>query len=352
MPPPRSRPSARISESPAGRAARSSSLLQPIPERPPSSPASARRATQEDGFEEITESPANNPGSGHRIRVAPGDVTNSTARLRALVDNTDSYPASSSPLARKSRPGTTIAPSVRSAMSQVQTQGSDDSRDDSVSQNKSVIYRRGEPDSPEGSEAEEMDDVEAARTIGLKRPRQVPVRSPDLGSPSTTDRTKRQKISPAAQKQPRQKTTTGKRGPGRPRGRPPKAASVKSGRSDMSRRSASADDAAIEITVQRFINNRTEGYEDDSDDPLQEEIPFANKATETVVDVLAQVCEEVIEGGLRSLRKKLQNPEDSARHKEHRIKMRAIEAYREELSSRLLQHVSLPQECCVEQQSV
>lgn len=70
------------------------------------------------------------------------------------------------------------------------------------------------------------------------------------------------------------------------------------------------------------------------------EIPFANRTGESAVDVLSQVCQEVMERTLGQLHELLSATEEPAKKKEYRIKMRAIDAYKEELSARLLQHVS------------
>lgn len=80
---------------------------------------------------------------------------------------------------------------------------------------------------------------------------------------------------------------------------------------------------------------------DDGPDPLQVDIPFANRSGQSVVDVFAQVCDEVISATLEQLQQIADQAEDAAKKKECRIKMRAIEAYKEELSSRFLQHVCL-----------
>lgn len=92
--------------------------------------------------------------------------------------------------------------------------------------------------------------------------------------------------------------------------------------------------------MQRFANNRRRDGEDADADPLQTEIPFANGSGASAVDVFAQVCEEVIAATLEQFEELGSAAEDPAKRKECRVKMRAIEAYREELSSRLLQHVS------------
>lgn len=268
----------------------------------------------------MPESPVQFPSSGRRVTATTGDLSDATAKLYGAVVSSGNISQTSSPLVRKAISSKTGA--NRPSTHQTQRPARE-------------VSEETEP------EAEEMDEAETARFFGVKRPRTAQtVRSSQIGSDESREEPlgdgeqpkKRQKgrpvASPAIQKQPRKKTAGA--------GRPPKAASVRSG---ASRRSASGDDAAVEVTVQRFINNRREGDDEDSDDPLQENIPFANKATETVVDVLAQVCEEVVETTLGQLRRLANTTSDSVKQKEYRVKMRAIEAYREELSSRLLQHV-------------
>ena len=104
------------------------------------------------------------------------------------------------------------------------------------------------------------------------------------------------------------------------------------------RHSDDADDPAIEITVQGFVHNK----KPNEDDLLDSGIPYANRGGESVVDVFAQVCEEVIASALAQFEQLAADATDNAKRKEYRVKMRAVEAYREELSSRLLEHVRLP----------
>jgi hypothetical protein len=183
-----------------------------------------------------------------------------------------------------------------------------------------------EESSASDEEAVGIDDRRAAQALGGKRPRPNTMRSPDLGSEESEDEEeeepiqKRQRTSPAPQRQPAKRS--------KPQ---PKKKRHSSG-SDRD------DDAAIEITVQRFVNNFPQGADEEED--VQQEIPFANRGGETVVDVFAQVCEEVISTALEQFHDLVASSDDPEKKKEYRIKMRAVAAYREELTSRLLQHVS------------
>uniref|UniRef100_A0A0B7JPK0 Inner kinetochore subunit AME1 domain-containing protein n=1 Tax=Bionectria ochroleuca TaxID=29856 RepID=A0A0B7JPK0_BIOOC len=155
--------------------------------------------------------------------------------------------------------------------------------------------------------------------------------------------------SPATQKQPAQKPrkrASQKQKPEKPRPTAPPKPRRTSGARRKSDEGSVEDggegENAIEVTVQRFVNFRKRRRDDDEEaddiDPLQLDIPFANSSRENAVDVFAQVCEEVIGNTLSQFEQHAQNAPDAAKKKEFRIKIRAVEAYREVLKSRLLQH--------------
>ncbi|RYP65988.1 hypothetical protein DL771_008035 [Monosporascus sp. 5C6A] len=182
-----------------------------------------------------------------------------------------------------------------------------------------------EPQSDADNEqAEEIDAHEAARRIGRKRPRPSPAReeSPELTServedvePAKKRRQKRAQQSPAKQAQPKFQ---------KPRGRP-----------SVRRRK---DGEAIPITVQRYTKHAHLNEDDTDADILNSDIPFANRGGVNVIDVLAQMCDEVIESSLETLHQAAAQAADSAAKKEFRTKLRAIEAFQEELRTRLLEH--------------
>lgn len=81
--------------------------------------------------------------------------------------------------------------------------------------------------------------------------------------------------------------------------------------------------------------------EDDTNgDILNADIPFSNRGGVNVIDVLSQVCDEVVESSLETLHEAAVNAKNSATKKEFRTKLRALEAFKEELRTRLLEHVS------------
>ncbi|KAK7418246.1 hypothetical protein QQX98_004030 [Neonectria punicea] len=370
------------------------SLPPPVPYRSPVIRRSSRRS-----FEEIEESPRSAPGAGKRRSVYMSGGLSSSARLREAMSTDDAGPPSSSPLARKVRRSDAAA-SVRSARSARQSSrlmeseevdelsstrlGDQISGDDELSGLQPVEEEEEEEvqdeepteaieiEEPvaddeateEEAVAEEIDETEAAKALGRKRPRRsLQPQSPELGSsvieeaededevaePAPKRRRGRTVKSPATQKQPAPKPTA------KPKSKPktkPKAklqpqqpepkskakqpVKLKPARK-AARESGEGDDAAIEVTVQRFVHFKKQTDGEDGDDPLQSEVMFSTSG-ETVIDVLSQVCMEVTQSTLVQLQEAIGNTEDKAKKKEYRIKMRAIEAYREELTSRLLQH--------------
>ncbi|KAI0384189.1 hypothetical protein F5Y04DRAFT_249220 [Hypomontagnella monticulosa] len=346
--------------------------------------------------EEVTESPAEAPGSGQRRRIrVPESLTRSAQLLRTVTDEEAGITEEltlSSPLARKSRISgvTTGAASARSTRTATRTSidqiienadeltpvarpvrrsngtASTGSIRSTRSQNKpttpSIVDELSSPPEAAGTssarkpksrvkskpaieppetenheadevqqeaadnneEAEEIDVQTAAKRIGRKRPRvSLPQEgSPELHSqdiedsrPAKKTRQKRTQGSPAQQSHPK----------------PPKRKSKASAR----RRS---DGEAIPIIVQRYTK-RMHVNEDDTDgDILNAEIPFANRGGVNVIDVLSQICDEVVESSLETLHEAAVNARNSATKKEFRTKLRALEAFQEELRTRLLEH--------------
>ncbi|RYP07178.1 hypothetical protein DL765_009252 [Monosporascus sp. GIB2] len=371
-------------------------------------------------MEEVTESPAEAPGSGHRrrIRLSTAAATQSARLQRAVMEEelrTTGEMTTSSPLARKTRKSAATpaglptrptrasprlasspaiqtdeasSPMTRPPLKTNSTAASGPARsvrsqprrstlstiadeEDELSsplaastssakkpqprtQNKSPpehstltastssprksqpkAQRNPQPQSPDyfdegpqsnadDEQAEEIDAHEAARRIGRKRPRASPPReeSPELAServedvePAKKRRQKRAQQSPAKQAQPK---------PQKPKGKP-----------SVRRRN---DGEAIPITVQRYTKHAHLNEDDTDADILNSDIPFANRGGVNVIDVLAQMCDEVIESSLETLHQAAAQAADSAAKKEFRTKLRAIEAFQEELRTRLLEH--------------
>lgn len=322
--------------------------------------------------DEVTESPADEPGSGHRRRVrANGAVTSSALLQSALrsVDNDTSqgFLQSSSPLSRKSRKST--AGTVASASSHrtslrrsTRLSGSPDdevmnelasdppiisgeargahvSSDASAQKDLSAEVAETVVDEPnviQGEEVEEaqgIDDTEAALRIGRKRPRRSePAVSPEL-SPDSPDEAvvkRLRKAPPATRKSPAKQ-------------RQPKAPRAKSNKPAAPRKKRDEDTAgAVAIEIQRFTQPKPQADDDDSgdEDPLNSTIPYASRSGVNAVDVFAQMCKEIMGKSIDKINEGIRTAEDAAAKKELRVKLLALQAFREEVRTRLLEHVS------------
>lgn len=264
----------------------------------------------------------------------------------------------------------------------------------------------------EDEQAEETDALEAAKTIGRKRPRRGAVHepSPELGSqdpmqaeteasqdqeqPETANtndnaerpaakrrRRQNQDQSPATQKQPKplkaaktaKTAKTAKLAKAKPATKRKRQrndtgdndAEGSQGEDDLEGVGKASRGAPVPITVQRFSQVRRKsrgvagGDDDDGGDDNDElavggaDLPFANRSGVNAVDVLAQICEDIVEQKLQSLQEKQQQlrqqqaeagenggpdpAEVTAARKETVVARRALESFQQELRTRLLE---------------
>ncbi|CCT65121.1 uncharacterized protein FFB20_12727 [Fusarium fujikuroi] len=340
--------------------------LPVLPDNEPSEQAAQRRASRR-SLEQIAQDVANK-----RQDVRMSEAISSTTRLHTTLQEDDA-PPSSSPLVRKVRRSEGPAV-IRSRLSQRRPSRlaeqdeedelspnradhapADDERSDDATEDAEPEVEEGEEEpvveeEPQEEEeaAEAIDAVEAAKTIGRKRPRrslpsQSPVAEPDeqaeeeeVQEPAAKRRRGRPSRSPATQKQPAAKPKPTK-SKSRTTQEKPLPKQVRRTKQAAKERRVS-DGSAIEVTVQRFVNVKKfiNGDDDEEEDQLAADLPFTTTGV-TAVDVFAQACLEVIDSTVAKLLEALQNTEEKDKKKECRIKIRALEAYKEELTSRLLQ---------------
>ena len=313
----------------------------------------------------VEESPIHAPGSGRRRSVDTRGMRSSSQRMQRMlyaVDEVQQEAASSSPLARKSRrsnattSGSFLEENTRTSRLSRSVMPEDEDDVDELSPNATKTAPLEE------DQAEEIDDTEAVRVLGRKRPRPSTTRisSPELGSheelqgspreeaiaedgtediqlaveerpPSKRQRRKHQ-ASPAKQKQPAKK----QRAPRRKRREQAKEVRP----DDISADEMGNDGAAvIPITVQRFKKPRKRQTDESDEDVLTANMPFSNQKGVNVVDVLAQSSGEVIGTCIEQLTNALRNAEESSMRKELRVKIKALGAFEEEIRTRLLTHV-------------
>lgn len=192
--------------------------------------------------------------------------------------------------------------------------------------------------------AEEVGAKEAAQQLGRKRPRTSPRRSsPEPDStiaeeeqeePVPKKRRKQAHKSPAKQKQGRPKAASKSKAASTAKDASPKAAPKR-------RKKSGSDgvDEAVSIPVQRFTKHVQVAEGGDEADVLAMDIPFAGRGGVNTVDVLTHMCDEIIETSIETLKEGVRNAQDASTKREHRVQQRALEAYQDELRTRLLQHV-------------
>ncbi|KAI0415888.1 hypothetical protein F5X98DRAFT_345178 [Xylaria grammica] len=174
-------------------------------------------------------------------------------------------------------------------------------------------------------EAEEFNDREAARRIGRKRLRVSPrqKRLPDdadnaeppmagIERPAKKSRPRQKRISPAKQAQPK--------APKRKRKAPVQWQS---------------NGDHIPVTVQRYTKPLQRNDSDTDEDILNADIPFTDHKSPNVVDVVLQMCEEALDKYLSALHEEANQADGSASRKVYRTKLRVVEAFQEELRTRL-----------------
>jgi len=347
--------------------------------------------------EEVGESPANAPGSGRRrpLRISNGApvVGSSTLLQRVLedLDETTAHVPSSSPLQRvavRRRSGEAGSAAMeRQQRRSVRLSGGstagDANEDDELTPDrptkrdmkvKSITPKpkakkraRLEPTSPPAEEpldeeevveqpveeevpeepveedvdaAQEIGDKEAARRLTKrKRPRQSLPASPspelhteptEVPGPATKRRRRKEVASPAQQQQPK----APKRKPAK------KQAASKKGPKAAAADDDEADGRSVPVTVHRFTKKTVVDEDEQNAEILNAEIPFANRGGVNAVDVLSKLCEELIGAFSARLEENVRNAEDTAGRREQRTMLRSLEAFQEELRTRLLEHVS------------
>jgi hypothetical protein len=198
---------------------------------------------------------------------------------------------------------------------------------------RKVVEHSPELEEPvEEEEAEAIDDEQAAVMLKKNRGRRIsrhaPEESPDLDSPVA----------------PRQPVLKKQKGKSRPASSPakqshPKQPSVKT-KSKMSKKPKVRIGSPIPVTVHRL--SRAPLYDEDElhADILNAEIPRAKRGGVNAIDVLSQICQEIIGAGLDTLEDGCNRCEDPILRREYKTKLRAVEAFGDELQTRLLDHVS------------
>ncbi|KAE8447012.1 hypothetical protein EG329_011146 [Mollisiaceae sp. DMI_Dod_QoI] len=335
-----------------------SSVVSPIVNEAPvtSTPATRPKAktpvVSSQVVDEVTESPRDAPGSGHRIRASGIDVTTSSSQLQSIQDDSIVQTESATPVrqkAKRKRGEPHSRPSPRMAKRSRQTQAMQDEAlepdelspeqplrheqapqlraERQRSENKSIQEpSTQEPEELEGAEA--IDDEQAAAILKKKKgpriSRGIPIVSPEINDPVS---------SPVAKKRRgRQRIGSTRSKQRHPKQAPPKTKPVKTGKTVRV-------GSPIPVTVYRLTKPLMYDDDDEPDaDILNLEIPQAKRAGVNSIDVLSQVCGEIVGPALETLEEGSRTCEDPALKREYRTKWQAVAAFGKELQTRLLEH--------------
>ena len=312
-------------------------------------------------LEEVTESPKNKPGSGHRMRRGLNQATLKSSQLQDALQSDELEPAQSSPVPQRKRkrgeatPNHQASAAKSSRHSQVSQEDADELDELSPDQlrgrgrkPKKLVAHQSANFEPEEAtddpieEAEEIDDEEAAAALqknrGSRISRNMHEESPDLDEP-VKESVPTPSVARKAHTKPLRTTTPAKQ-------RQPKSVQVnKKVARTLSKKAARGSKnrlgSPIPVTVHRFTKRPL--YEEDETDAdiLNAEIPYIKRAGVNPIDVLSQVCYEIIGSSLDTLDEGLKNSEDPALRKEFRTKRQAVEAFGKELQLQLLEHVGI-----------
>lgn len=183
--------------------------------------------------------------------------------------------------------------------------------------------------------AEQIGDQEAVLILRRNRGRRVSMNitgSPDLDRVAKPkhpivikNRRKARKVStPAQQRHPNLSKAKGNR---KSTQEPTKSYKLRNG-------------SPIPVTVHRLTKQHLYDANEQNNDVLNLELPYSRRSGVNAVDVLNQVCQEVIGSGLATLEAGRRESQQPGLRREYSTKWRALEAYGNELQMRLLEHVS------------
>jgi hypothetical protein len=308
----------------------------------PASSNTPRQPTPVRTVELVAESPTNAPGSGRRLRTVE-KVTLTGSQLQFLQGG-HVEGSNKTPIPQKKRKRTSLRSREHSTdLSQdVLEKDTTDLDLDELSPQQTVRSSKrmkrvvqqtvskpsSEPEVDEQVEAEGIDDRQAAILLSKNRPRRSPRRiseaSPDLDLPIPSVQNKRRgkhqfEPSPAQQRQPKANPKTKKQ-------------SSKPVIKDYG--------SPIPVIVHRLAQ-ATNFSDDNFDvDVLNLKIPRAKRGDPNAVDVLSQVCEEIVTSALEALSENAKRSSDPAVRREYKTKYHGVEAFGRELQIRLLEHVS------------
>ena len=119
----------------------------------------------------------------------------------------------------------------------------------------------------------------------------------------------------------------------------PRHSRASSETSETAARKSRVHNESIPIMVHRLSGVQALVYEDDDQDVLAGPAPFPKKSGVNAIDVLSQICREMITKSVDTLQRGAQNEGNGGRKAEFKRKRKAVEMFGDELDGRLFQMV-------------
>lgn len=321
-----------------------STVVETLPEPAAMGPLRTARAppVPARAQEEVTESPTDAPGSGHRTRVSVLEASIASSRLQDELEESSAIETPLPHIKRKRKreeEAANLAPHSSRKAIQVTSPAEDELDELSPEQPERRGRRVAVEHSPELEERDEEEEAEAIgdeqaaillrKNRGQRISRHVPEESPDLDSSEVA----REPVQKKQKRKPRPVSSPAKQSH-------PKPLSMKS-KQQKSKKARIRVGSPIPVTVHRLT--RAPLYEEDElhADILNAEIPRIKRSGVNAIDVLSQICREIIGARLDTLEDGCNRCEDPVLRREYKTKLRAVEAFGDELQTRLLEHVSL-----------
>ncbi|KAG4430993.1 hypothetical protein IFR05_013521 [Cadophora sp. M221] len=321
-------------------------VLQLAPILSPTGLAETPLASQT--FDEVTESPKNAPGSGRRQRVVLDSTLKSSSQLQQ-VQNAD---PEATPITRNKRKRggsiSNVFPEIRQSLTPALDEIDELSPEQPVRRGrKPKIVQEPIPEMEniqDEGEAEAIDNEEAAAVLkknrGRRTSRQFAAASPDLdalvAASKQNERRPRKRnraeSSPVQQRHPKNAVSKPKKILKKP-----------------TKKSQIAVGGPVPVIVHRLTLPPLYDENESDADILNSEMPHMKRSGVNAIDVLSQVCQEIISLHMNSLEQMGNNCEDSASRREYKTKWDAVEAFGKELQLRLLtQTINLDNAYCLE----
>lgn len=336
-----------------------------------------------DLLEEVAESPMHAPGSGQRQALSPNPAQAQNARLREVMGTPTRLPrdvveADESPTSARGRipeqahtlasPELERRPGTVTATPRPERLEEDDEIDElSPDQptnlraeerfsDEEEVEEPEEVEDDEEQEASEIPDAEAAKQLqSRRRQRNLDLEDENLEESeaeadiltaarnqtsgkrlpaSFDDQHLPTKASPAQQRAPKARMTA-------PKPKPKPKPAKKDGATAAKKQGGAGPRSTelIPVTAYRMTRPAT-APSDSEDDILAAAIPFAARSGVNAVDVLSQVCDEILGGAVEALEQGALRADEegsTGERREYRTKLRAVEAWGEEVRWKLME---------------